>query len=490
MKTKRFTLLSAFLAVIFVFNSMGFVFATEINETNVELEASTENIENIEIDELGLTAESAILMEKTTGKVLYEKNAHKPMYPASMTKILTAIMATEYLDMDKLYTAGYEINEIPLDSSKAGHKVGESITGYNLVRGLIIPSGNETANIVAKQVALIHENRENMEYNQAEEIFMELMNEKAREIGAVESNFVTPHGYHDDNHYTTAYDMALITRYAMDDEVISEIAKEQSFVGNGAGENPQEGLITNEYQWYTHNYLIKEGSPYYYPYATGFKTGFTDQAGYCVSATAEKDGVELIAIVMNSGDNERWEDAKKLFEYGYENYTMYDLQEEGKIIDSVSIESPQLGESDKLDVKTNKQVQQYLTNDEINSIFYRITYNSEFLSSEVNEDGQIKLKAPIEEGMEIGQIKYYTQVNGEELIYEDSIVSTRDVYVRTFKSDVDYYIKQAKDIIFSWRIIPISIVIGLIIFIIMRIIGNRRRTFRRRRKKYTFKTKY
>lgn len=498
-KSKFFSLL---IGLTLIFNNVNATFGTEINtttETEVQsteqdeledTETGTESEIILEEDELGLVATSAILMEKSTGKILYEKNANAKMYPASMTKILTAILATEYLDMDKLYVAGYEINEIPIDSSRADNKVGESILGYNLIRGLIIPSGNETANIVAKQVALIHENREEMEYSQAQSIFMELMNEKAKSLGALNTNFTTPHGYHDDNHYTTAYDMALITKYAMDDEVIRAVAAEDSFVGNGAGDQKSDSLLTNDYQWYTHNYLIQEGSEYYYENSDGMKTGFTDQAGSCVAATATKDGVELIAIVMNSGDTERWNDAKTLFEYGFDNYSMHQLQTSNSVIDSVSIENPQLGATEKLDVKSNKDVTLYLTEEEKNSIFYRITYNPEVLSEEVNEDGQIKLKAPITEGTEIGQIKYYTQINGEEVVYEDYVLADSDVLIRTLKSDVDYYLGVAKSIIFSWKIIPIIIVVATIIILITRTINKRRRKYMNRRKKYTFRSKY
>ncbi len=446
--------------------------------------------EPIEVEEIEIIAESAILVEKSTGKILYEKNAYQKMYPASMTKILTAIMATEYLDMEKLYVAGYEINEIPIDSSRADHKVGESITGYNLVRGLIIPSGNETANIVAKQVALIHQERETMEYSQAESVFMELMNEKAKSIGANSSNFVSAHGYHNDNHYTTAYDMALITRYSMDNEIIMEIGQEQSFIGNGAGNRATEDLVTKDYQWYTHNMLIKDNSEYKYEYATGLKTGFTNEAGKCVAATAKKGDIELIAIIMNSGENERWEDAEKLFEYGFNNYSLHELQKEYTVVDSVSIQNPQLGENEKLNVKSNKSVFLYLTQEEKESIVYRITYNSEYLSQEVNEDGKIKLKAPIEEGAEVGQIKYYTQVNDEELVYEDFLIADSDVLVRTLKSDANYYLQIAKEIVFSWKIIPILLIIIFIILMIRKMIIKRRRRYLNRSKKYTFRSKY
>ncbi len=469
----KYKILNFLLIFIFILGNSRISYADTINEAEIEL-----------------TAQNAILMEKSTGKILYEKNAHEKIYPASITKILTATLATQYLDMDELYVAGYEINEIPLDSSRANHRVGESILGYNLVRGLIIPSGNETANIVAKQVVLEKEERETMEYSQAEQLFMDLMNDKAKSLGAENSNFTTPHGYHDDNHYSTAYDLALITKYAMNDEIVRTVSKEQSYIGNGAGDKATEDLITTEYKWYTHNYLIKEGSAYNYEYADGFKTGFTNEAGKCVAATATKDGIELIAIVMNSTEPERWEDAEKLFEHGFNNFSMHELQAADIGIDSVSIENPVLGGDEKLEVKTNKEVKLYLTDEERESIFFRISYNPENLSSEINDDGKIKLKAPITAGTEIGQIKYYTQVNGEELIYEDYVIAESDVLVRTLKSDIDYYLLKAKEIIFSWKIIPIIIVLGAMIIFITRAINKRRRRFLNRRKKYTFRSKY
>ncbi|NLK36762.1 MAG: D-alanyl-D-alanine carboxypeptidase, partial [Epulopiscium sp.] len=184
-----------------------------------------------------VTAETAILMEPTTGKIIYSKDIHKKMYPASMTKILTALVVMDYFSPDTLITVGTEINEVTLDSSKAGHKRGETLTVENLIRGLIIPSGNDTANVLAAAVAKKVENNNDLTPEESEKVFARLMNEKAKKLGAKESHFSNAHGYHDENHYTSAYDMALITREAQKNKMISEIAKEKSFSGKGVENN-------------------------------------------------------------------------------------------------------------------------------------------------------------------------------------------------------------------------------------------------------------
>ena len=182
-----------------------------------------------------VNAQSAILMEQGTGKVLYAKNERQRMYPASITKVLTAIVALEYLDPEEIVTTGTEVNAVPYDSSTAGHLVGESLKVENLIRGLFIPSGNETGCVAAAAVVKKAGYGESMAYGEIERIFSNILNEKARELGAMDTNFVNPHGYHDANHYTTAYDAALFCSAAMENELIRRIAGETEFYGNGAG---------------------------------------------------------------------------------------------------------------------------------------------------------------------------------------------------------------------------------------------------------------
>ena len=152
-----------------------------------------------------LQAEAAILIEASSGTILYEKNATQKMYPASMTKMLTALVALDYFKPEDLIVVGSEINEVSLDSSKAGHELGETLTVENAIRGLIIPSGNDSANVVAAAVAKKAENDENMTFGKCEVVFTDLMNKKAEELGATNSHFANAHGYHSDDHYTCAH---------------------------------------------------------------------------------------------------------------------------------------------------------------------------------------------------------------------------------------------------------------------------------------------
>lgn len=424
------------------------------------------------IEQPVVSAEAAILVEATTGRIVYSKNSSARMYPASMTKVLTALVMLDYIEPTDLVTVGYEINEIPADSSKAGHVYGEVITGENLVRGLIIPSGNETANVVAKNVARIYTGNENLSYQESEKIFMELMNKKAKDLGAVNSNFVTPHGYHDDNHYTTAEDMAKISAAAMKNDVIRKVAKEVSFEGDSAGEFKSDGMFTVYHKWLTHNLLIKPNNQYYYDYANGLKTGFTDQAGSCVAATAEKDGVELIAIIFKGDDSSRWIDAKTLFEYGFNNYAFRTVQSNDEIIKTLQLDNPPLADSAPLNIVTNKEAKVYTTQEEFDNIVFDITYNNEMLSQQLDEVGEPIVKVPIKSDIEVGTITYKLD---NEVMYEGQLVSDREVEARTIKSDLKYYFDKVIDFVTSWKMIPTIIIFAVVAVMLTRFINKRRK---------------
>ena len=424
-----------------------------------------------------VNAEAAILMEPETGTIIYEKNAESKMYPASMTKILTALVTLDYFDYDALVTVGNEINEVTLDSSKAGHIKGETLSVENLIRGLLIPSGNDSANVLAAAVAKKVENNNDLPYSECEKIFTNLMNEKAESLGCKNSNFANAHGYHDDNHYTTAYDMALITKEALKNETIKKIASEKSFSGDGAGNTLESSttLITQEYNWQSHNLLIADGE-YNYEYATGLKTGFTDQAGDCVAATAEKDGTQLIAVIMNSEDPNRWIDAKNLFEYGFNNFSIITLQKNGDVIEKVQLTNNNKLNGDTLDVIVKEDISEYIFNGDVNNITKEISYKQEYISESKDEsDNTVKLKAPISKDAEIGTITY--KLNNE-VIKESKLYAASDVEKSSIISSVKYFFKNLFNNIFSIKgliTIIIIIVIIIIIIIIFRNFGNKRR---------------
>lgn len=429
-----------------------------------------------------VNAQAAILVEPETSTIIYEKNSNERMYPASMTKILTALVTLDYFDYDALVTVGNEINEVTLDSSKAGHKKGETLSVENLIRGLMIPSGNDSANVLAAAVAKKVENNNDLSYEECEKIFTDLMNKKAEELGCKNSHFANAHGYHDDNHYTTAYDMSLITAEALKNDTIKKIAGEKSFSGNGAGNTLEENtnLITQEYNWKSHNLLIADGE-YHYEYATGLKTGFTDQAGDCVAATAEKDGTELIAVIMNSEDPNRWIDAKNLFDYGFNNFSINTFQKKGDVVETVSLINNNRLNGDTLDVIVKEDVSQYMLNSDIANIEKEIKYNDEFIAK--NKDGSeiVQLKAPIAKDSEVGTISY--KLNGET-IKESKLYASTEVQKSTIISSIKYFFKNLFSNIFTLKGLIIFIVIIIVIIIIILIIRNLGNKKRRTSYKY------
>lgn len=413
---------------------------------------------------LDIKGESVILIEEKSGKVLYTKDENKKMFPASTTKVLTAILAMEYLDMKEIYVIGEEIKDIPWDSSKAGHVVGESIIGENLIRGLIIPSGNETACVVALQVARKSTKNNDLKYEEAKVVFTNLMNEKAKSLGANNSNFVNPHGYHDDNHYTTAFDMSLISKEAMKNETIRKIAKEKSFQGNGAGENPNPDWITKEYKWDSHNLLINS-KEYAYQYATGIKTGFTKEAGYSLASSATKEDENLISVIFFSEEPNRWEDAKNLFNYGFDTFSYEHLQDKGKVISVITANNSTLGQSNEVEILAQTDFIEFLSKEELASITSEVTYANDRLF--VPKDGATDVKivqAPVVENEVLGTIKY--NLDGKE-IFIGNLIASKSLDKRTLKSDASFYFNVFKENVFTLKALPFwGIVIVIIIILV------------------------
>lgn len=426
-----------------------------------------------------VAAASAILVEQETGTILFAKNAEQKMYPASMTKMLTALVALDYFQPEELIKVGTEINEVSLDSSKAGHQAGETLTMKNAIRGLIIPSGNDSANVIAAAVAKRVENDESLGFTKCEAVFTELMNQKAKELGAANSHFSNAHGYHSEDHYTTAYDMALIAAAFMENVTLQEIANEKSFSGDGADNmfDTNESVKTQQYVWRSHNLLITDGE-YNYPYAMGIKTGFTDEAGDCVTAAAEKDGVKLIAVIFDSADPNRWLDGKALFEYGFNGYQKKELAKAGSAIEEVPLTKHKKSEGDTLAAVFKEDLVTYLPESAAGAVKQTVTYNEAYTVAD--KEGNISLKAPIEKGAEIGTVLY--EVNGKTVL-EAPVYAGRDVSKGTIFSSIGYFFKNLFTLKGLLTLVIVVVVIAVIVLVI-RLILSRRNS--RRRGGYTF----
>lgn len=258
-------------------------------------------------DEHGIYAPRAGLYRLSDLSPIYEKSADVSMASASMSKIVTAITALRYVEPDTIFTVGTELSLVQPGASTSFIARGHRLTLYHLLMGMLLPSGCDASYTIAVNVARrVSENPE-LSDTEAVAYFCGLMNDVADELGAVDSHFANPDGWDHEDHYTTVHDMAIFAAHAMENEVIREIVSTpEKWVMFASGEN-----IT----WRNSNALLHAESPYYHPGAVGMKTGTTSNAGNCLLAVVEQDGITYIAVVSGSPTrNGRYEDTHKLLE--------------------------------------------------------------------------------------------------------------------------------------------------------------------------------
>ena len=241
-----------------------------------------------ESDEIDITAGSYILIDNKTNKVLCKKDENKKMYPASTTKIVTAIMVLENCNLDDTVTASYDaVMSIPEGYSSANIQIGEQLTVEQLLELLLVHSANDAANILAEHVG------------GSVESFVTMLNTRLNELGISNTHFTNAFGMHDENHYTTASDLAKIMKYCLKNETFRKIAGKASCAIPATNKyGPRSYSSTNE--------LLNSNSSNYYKYLIAGKTGYTSQAKECLVSTAYKDNLELIGVVLYS--NSRFSD--------------------------------------------------------------------------------------------------------------------------------------------------------------------------------------
>lgn len=340
----------------------------------------------------------SVLMDASTGKVLIQKDMNKQLYPASTTKILTAIIAIEKLDLSSTLIASRSaVMAIPSGYSNAGIKVGESLNVNDLLEMFLIHSANEVGYIFAEEISGNIEN------------FANLMNQKATELGCINTHFTNPSGIHDINHYSTAYDMALIARYCMKNETFRNIVNKKSCKFSATDLYPEERYFKNT------NSLLDPFNRYYYEYAIGIKTGFTTQAKNCLIAGAQKNGIELIAVMLGAeatenGQSGRYIDAKNLFDFGFENYKVKQFLQEGTKITEIKIKN------------ATKETQ---TLNLLAKTSLSATFESSFNISSLNPSIKIEenITAPIAKDKILGKISY--DIDG--ITYETDLIAENDV---------------------------------------------------------------
>ncbi len=251
-----------------------------------------------------ITCQSAIVMDASTGQVIYEKDGYSKQYPASTTKIMTALIALEKGNMnDTLVMSENAIWGIDRDSSNIGLDVGEEITMKDGLYAILMSSANEVCVGAAEHIS------------GSTDAYVALMNERATQIGCTNTNFTNVNGLHNENHYTCAYDLALMAREALNNPTFREMSACTYY------EVPPTNIISDTRYLWQNNELICGTSDYYYSYCTGGKTGYTDEAGGTLVSWASYNDMELICVVMNTQPkNNIFQDSIKLYNYMFYNY--------------------------------------------------------------------------------------------------------------------------------------------------------------------------
>lgn len=398
---------------------------------------------------LEISSQNAILIEVESGKILYEKNAYEQAYPASTTKILTAILALENCELNEKVTASYNaIMSVPYDGTTAAIQVGETWSVEQLVDAMMVCSANEAANMLAEHIG------------GSIESFASMMNSKAKEIGAKSTNFVNPNGLHDSNHKTTVYDMAMIARYGMlNFPTFRKAASLTSF------SLPDTDIYDKGDRYFVNtNKMIIESSSYYYKYATGIKTGYTSSSLNCIVSSAKKDGVELIAVIFGAmGAQNRNNDNIALFEYGFEQLKSESFVNAGAIIDTLEVDDAAT-DAGSLNVVMGSNVTHTIPNDKsITDYIPTININS--------------LKAPINSGDVVGSIDY--DIEGVTYSYDLVAGNSVEKYTNTIATVAVATVKVIGQVIF-WAVMSVISIIVAIVFLRAAVLTKRQRMRRKR----------
>lgn len=317
---------------------------------------------------------SAVLIDADTGTILAGKDANKKMYPASTTKIMTAILAIEMGNLSDVITVD-EKTPFEITGSHIALEPGEVLTLKDLLYALMLPSANDAATVIAKH------------YGGSTEEFAKLMNNKAKELGALNTHFANPHGLHDENHYTTATDLAIITKYAMQNETFRTIVGTKKYEIQPTNKKSETRYFTNLNKMLycsTSSQININGkwiSPLY-DGTIGVKTGYTPEAGNCLVSYVEKNDTRLIAVAMNGVSLEMYEDAHNLFNYGFSDYQSTKLVSKNTFIQNLKVEN---GDSKEISVITESDFYTLAEKNSIKEIKSKIILNNITLPIKKND---------------------------------------------------------------------------------------------------------
>jgi D-alanyl-D-alanine carboxypeptidase (penicillin-binding protein 5/6) len=337
---------------------------------------------------LAENAKSAILIERDTGTILYDKNSNEKLPPASMTKIMTMILIMEAIDNGSL-TLEEKIRTSEYAASMGGSQIfletGEEMTAEEMLKGIAIASGNDASVAMAERIAGSEEN------------FVKMMNDKAKVLGLEDTNFVNPTGLPAENHYSTAHDMALMAKELLKYDLITKFT------------SVYEDYLrqdTDKKFWLVNtNRLVK-----FYPGVDGLKTGYTSEAKYCLTATAKKDNMRVIAVVMGaSTPKDRNAQVTKMLDYAFSQYKTHPMLERSAVVSKVKISK---GSSKFVDVVTSESI----------SVLTKKGESVDDVTQEIILKENVK--APIKKGDELGQL---VLKKGDKVIVDSPIVAADNV---------------------------------------------------------------
>lgn len=317
--------------------------------------------------DLAPNAKSAVLIEASTGKIIYEKNSHEKLAPASMTKMMSMLVIVESIEKgvigwDDMVTASE--NASKMGGSQILLETGEQMSVSDLFKGVAVASGNDAVVALAEAIA------------GTEDEFVNMMNQRAKELGLTDTVFKNPHGLDDANHYSSAYDMMLIAKELVKHEKVLEYTSiYEDYLRKG----------TSKELWLVNTNKLTR----FYPGVDGLKTGFTDTAGYCLTATAKKNGMRLIAVVMGEADSKvRNAEVTSMLDYGFAQYKVIELLNKSTIISKIEIEKGKTKEVELVPLENATIVTR--KTEQIGNITYDLHMDS--------------VKAPIQAGTKVGTL--------------------------------------------------------------------------------------
>ncbi len=341
---------------------------------------------------------SIYLMDSRTTKPLYTKAENTRMYPASTTKIMTAILTLENCNLDEVVTANYSaLSNIPEGYTTADIQVGEQLTVEQLLELLLVHSANDAANVLAEYVG------------GSIDSFVSMMNTKLNELGLANTHFTNAYGLHDDNHYTTAHDLAFLMKYCLENENFRKISGQASCAIPATNMwGPRKYDSTNQ--------LLIAGDQYYYQYVFSGKTGFTSQAKHCLVTAAYNNDLELICVVL--GNDDRFNVTRSLYEYAFSNYELKNVINKNDVVTNITVNGAS-NDTKNLDILISETIPALVETNVNTELTPIIDLNN-------------NISAPISQGDVLGKVTY--TINGVN--YTSDLIASHDVK----KSNVTLYL--------------------------------------------------